>query len=140
MHIYTYLYNFLLKFKWLKRRNFLFMLNLFLLFFFKKSWFFLKFIKSIFWKKKKDNIKKIIYFVRSFFKKFHFFFFKVFQVSGLLFFFKGKIGSYGNSRKKILRLNFGLLNSTSYINNVVKSNCSFINKSGKTKCSLSLFF
>lgn len=128
------------RFRFIKRRNFLFLLNLFLLFFFKKSWFFIKFIRKAFWKKKKDNVRKIIYFLRSFFKKFSYFFFKLFQVVGLLFFFKGKINSYGNSRKKILRLNFGLLNSTNFHTNINTGFCSFINKSGKTKCRLSLFF
>lgn len=127
-------------FFFLRRRKFLFLLNLFLLLFLKQGWFFLKFVRKAFWKQKKDNIKKIIFFLKIFFKKFNLFFLKLFQVIGILFFFKGKIGTYGNSRKKILRISFGALNSTTFFVNNIVSHCSFINKSGKTKCRLSLFF
>lgn len=99
------------------KNKFLFFLNTVLMFFFKKPTFLLVFFKKVLWVKSPDNIKKIIYFIRSFFKRFSFFFIKFFHVHGFFFLIRGKIGVYGNSRKKIQRLKYGSVSSTNFTYN-----------------------
>jgi hypothetical protein len=109
-------------------------------FFFKKPFFLLSFLKKNFWNKHTDLIKKLISSVRLFFKKFNKLFIKLFFLKGFGFFFKGKIGVYGNSRKKRILLKFGRLSSTNETLNSSFSVINFINKSGLTKSSFFIFF
>jgi hypothetical protein len=127
--------------KTLKSLDFLqFLLYLYLSFFFKKILWLAYFCKKLNSSVQFLQIKTILYFYRIFFKKYWYFIQTYFHINGLVFFFKGKIGSSGNKRKKKFLLKYGSNSSTNFQYNNDQKVFPIITPSGLINAKLILYY
>ena len=127
--------------KYITQNNFLkFLIYLYISFFFKKIFWLAYICNKINTSVQFLHIKNVLYIYRVFFKKYWNFCFTYFQINGLIFFFKGKLGTSGNKRKKKFLLKYGLVNSTNFVYNIDKSTHYIITSSGLTNFNLILYY